>query len=356
MARTIILTGGGSAGHTTPNLALLPYLREEGYKIHYIGSLDGIEKDIISQVPDITYHGIPCGKLRRYFSWKNFSDPFRIIKGYSEAKKIIKDLKPEVVFSKGGFVSVPVVAAAHAKKVPVVSHESDITMGLANKLSKRFATHICLTFPDVLKEIQPPVGIYTGSPIRAELYTGDAETGRKFLGFDHKPVLLMMGGSLGAQAINIALRAALPELLKEMNIVHLCGKGNLDESLNNTKGYAQFEYINKELADIMALSDYILSRAGSNSIHEFLALKKPMLLIPLPLSASRGDQILNAKSFTKRNFALVLEQEQLTAENLIKAISELKAKAPSMIAAMEAEPNADGTKAIYEVIVQSRRK
>ncbi len=356
MARTIILTGGGSAGHTTPNLALLPYLREEGYKIHYIGSLDGIEKDIISQVPDITYHGIPCGKLRRYFSWKNFSDPFRIMKGYNAAKKIVKELNPEVVFSKGGFVSVPVVAAAHAKKVPVVSHESDITMGLANKLSKRFTTHICLTFPDVLKEIQPPVGIYTGSPIRAELYAGDKEKGRQFLGFDHKPVLLMMGGSLGAQAINVALRAALPKLLKEMNIVHLCGKGNLDASLNDTKGYAQFEYINKELADIMALSDYILSRAGSNSIHEFLALKKPMLLIPLPLSASRGDQILNAKSFTNRNFAMTLEQEQLTAESLIKAIHELKAKAPSMIAAMEAEPNADGTKAIYDVIVQSRRK
>lgn len=356
MARTIILTGGGSAGHTTPNLALLPYLREEQYDIHYIGSLDGIEKGIISSIPDITYHGIPCGKLRRYFSWKNFSDPFRIIKGYSEAKKIIKDLNPDVVFSKGGFVSVPVVAAAHAKKIPVISHESDITMGLANKLSKRYATHICLTFPDVLKEIQPPVGIYTGSPIRAELYKGDAEKGRAFLGFDHKPVLLMMGGSLGAQAINVALRAALPELLKEMNVVHLCGKGNLDESLNNTKGYAQFEYINEELADIMALSDYILSRAGSNSIHEFLALKKPMLLIPLPLSASRGDQILNAKSFTSRNFAMTLEQEQLTAESLIKAIGELKQNAPSMIAAMEAEPNADGTKAIFDVIMQSRKK
>lgn len=356
MARTIILTGGGSAGHTTPNLALLPYLRKEGYKIHYIGSLDGIEKDIISNVPDITYHGIPCGKLRRYFSWKNFSDPFRIINGYSQAKKLIKEINPDVIFSKGGFVSVPVVAAAHAKKVPVVSHESDITMGLANKLSKPFATHICLTFPDVLKEIQPPVGIYTGSPIRAELYTGDKEKGRAFLGFDHKPVLLMMGGSLGAQAINIALRAALPELLKEMNVVHLCGKGNLDESLNNTKGYAQFEYISNELADIMALSDYILSRAGSNSIHEFLALKKPMLLIPLPLSASRGDQILNAKSFTKRNFSITLEQEQLTAETLMQALKELREKAPSMIAAMEAEPNADGTKAIYDVIVKSRKK
>lgn len=355
MERTIILTGGGSAGHTTPNLALLPYLREEGYKIHYIGSLDGIEKEIISNVPDITYHGIPCGKLRRYFSWKNFTDPFRIIKGYGEAKKLIKQINPEVVFSKGGFVSVPVVAAAHARKVPVVSHESDITMGLANKLSKRYATHICLTFPDVLKEIQPPVGIYTGSPIRAELYTGDAEKGRAFLGFDHKPVLLMMGGSLGAQAINIALRAALPELLKEMNVVHLCGKGNLDESLKNTKGYAQFEYINKELADIMALSDYILSRAGSNSIHEFLALKKPMLLVPLPLSASRGDQILNANSFAKRNFALVLEQEKMTAESLIQALKELREKAPSMIAAMDAEPNTNGTKAIYDVIVKSRR-
>lgn len=355
MAHTIILTGGGSAGHTTPNLALLPYLRQEHYEIHYIGSLDGIEKDIISNVPDITYHGIPCGKLRRYFSWKNFSDPFRILSGYQEAKKLMKKLQPEVVFSKGGFVSVPVVAAAHARKVPVVSHESDISMGLANKLSKRYATHICLTFPDVLKEIQPPVGIYTGSPIRSELYEGNAEKGRAFLGFDQKPVLLMMGGSLGAQAINVALRAALPELLREMNVVHLCGKGNLDDTLSHTKGYAQFEYINKELADIMALSDYILSRAGSNSIHEFLALKKPMLLIPLPLSASRGDQILNAKSFTERNFAITLEQEQLDADSLIAAIHTLCKQASAMTAAMQAEPNADGTKAIFDVIMQTAR-
>ena len=346
----IIMTGGGSAGHTTPNLALLPYLKKENYEIHYIGSENGIEKNIISEVPEITYHPIKCGKLRRYFSWKNFSDPFRVIAGYNQAKKLMKLIKPDVVFSKGGFVSVPVTAAAHSCKIPVVSHESDISIGLANKISKRFATRICLTFPDALKDIEPPLGIYTGSPIRSELYSGDRERARKMLGFDGKPVLLMMGGSLGAQAINIALREALPEILKDMNVVHLCGKGNLDNSLKDLAGYVQYEYISGELPDIMALSDYILSRAGSNSIHEFLALKKPMLLIPLPLSASRGDQILNARSFAERNFAIVLEQEKLSCETLVENIHRLRQSAGKMIEAMKNEPNSDGTRAIYNVI------
>lgn len=351
--KRIIMTGGGSAGHTTPNLALLPYLKEDGFEVHYIGSQDGIERDIISKYPEIHYHPISCGKFRRYFSWKNFSDPFRVFSGYQQAKKLMKRLRPDIVFSKGGFVSVPVTAAAHAKKIPVISHESDISIGLANKISKRYATHICLTFPDALKEIPAPLGIYTGSPIRPELYDGHAQNARTFLGFDEKPVLLMMGGSLGAQAINDALREALPELLPSMNIVHLCGKGNLDTALEQQSGYRQFEFLDKELPDILALSDYILSRAGSNSIHEFLALKKPMLLIPLPLSASRGDQILNANSFSQRNFAIVLEQEQLSSKSLVQQIHKLRQTAPAMTAAMKAEANADGTKAVYQVIQET---
>jgi len=348
--KKIILTGGGTAGHTTPNLALLPYLKEDNYEIHYIGSENGIEKSIISGISEITYHGIKSGKMRRYFSMKNFTDPVRIIKGYFEAKKLMKQIKPDIVFSKGGFVTVPVVRAAHAYKIPVISHESDITPGLANKLSKKYATRICLTFPDVLKEIKPPLGVYTGSPIRSELYSGSARKARKMLGFDSKPVLLMMGGSLGAKTINTVLREALPELLKDLNVIHLCGKDNIEEELNSLKGYAQFEYITEGLADVLALSDYILSRAGSNSIHEFLALKKPMLLIPLPLSASRGDQILNAESFASRNFALVLNQEDLNMDSLIRNIHKLRQKSHEMIKSMESETNIDGTKAICEII------
>jgi len=348
--KKIILTGGGSAGHTTPNLALLPYLLKDNYEIHYIGSKDGIEREIISKIKEIKYHGIKSGKLRRYFSMKNFTDPFRVIAGYYEAKKLMKQIKPDVVFSKGGFVTVPVTAAAHKCKIPVISHESDISIGLANKISKRYASNICLTFPTILNEIKPPLGIYTGSPIRPEFYKGDAEKARKSFSFDSKPVLLMMGGSLGAKAINEVLRASLPTLLKEMNVIHLCGKNNIDDNLKNTAGYAQFEYLNDEIYDALALSDYILSRAGSNAIHEFLALKKPMLLIPLPLSASRGDQLLNADSFEKRNLAMVLKQEDLTMESLIDNIKTLKQKTPELIKSMESEPYADGTKAIYEII------
>lgn len=358
--KKIILTGGGSAGHVTPNLALIPYLKDKGYEIHYIGSENGIEYDMISKLPDVSYHSIRSGKLRRYFSWKNFSDPFRVMAGYFDATRIIKSIMPNVVFSKGGFVSVPVVAAAHRLKAPVVCHESDITPGLANKLSTPFADHVCVTFPDVLEQIKEPKGIYTGAPIRAELFHGDAVKARKRLGFDNKPVLMVMGGSLGAQAINNALRKALKELLEAFNIIHLCGKGNLDENLANNKSinnkYVQFEFVSEELADYMALSDLVLSRAGSNSIHEFLALNKPMLLIPLPLSASRGDQILNAKSFVKRGFALSLEQEQLSPQSLIDSINELQAQSDKIRSNMKNTPNSNGTEAILNVIYSTSSK
>ena len=352
--KKIILTGGGTAGHVTPNMALMPYLRENGMEIHYIGSRDGIEKELIAQIPNVIYHPINSGKMRRYFSLRNFTDPFRVVAGFSESIKLMKMIKPDVVFSKGGFVAVPVVAAAHFSKVPVICHESDITPGLANKLSVPFANRVCVTFPDVLKYIKEPKGIYTGSPIRADLFHGDKERARKLLGFDNKPVLLMMGGSLGAQAINNVLRESLCSLLPIFNIIHICGKGNIAPELTAKKGfpkgYAQFEFVSKELPDFFALTDYVLSRAGSNSIHEFLALKKPMLLIPLPLSASRGDQILNAKSFARRGFALMLEQEELNSERLVKAIMQLKKEEPEMKKAMEAEKNANGTGAILKII------
>jgi len=357
--RKIVLTGGGTAGHVTPNMALIPYLREKGFEIHYIGSRDGIERELISQIPNVIYHPISSGKLRRYFSLKNFTDPFRVISGFSQALRLMKLIKPDLVFSKGGFVAVPVVAAAYFSKVPVVCHESDITPGLANKLSVPFASRVCVTFPDVLKHIKEPKGVYTGSPIRSDLFNGDKERARRMLGFDNKPVLLVMGGSLGSQAINKVLRESLANLMPVFNIIHICGKGNIAQELTEKngfpKGYAQFEFVSRELPDFFALADFVLSRAGSNSIHEFLALKKPMLLIPLPLSASRGDQILNAKSFAERGFAIMLEQEKLNSSSLVKAIMQLKKDAPQMIKAMEAEKNANGTEAILKIISETMK-
>lgn len=355
MEKKIILTGGGSAGHVTPNLALLPQLLAEGIEVHYIGTADGIERTILSERKDVTYHIISSGKLRRYFSWKNFTDPFRVMRGLFQARRVMREVKPAAVFSKGGFVSVPVVIAAHGKHIPVVTHESDYTPGLANKINAKFADRICVTFEDTLAHVGAK-GVHTGTPIRPELYQGDKERGLAFLGFDDKkPVLLIMGGSLGASVVNDAVRAALPKLLISYDIVHLCGKGKVEEQLNQP-GYRQFEYVNEALPDVLAATDVVVSRAGANAVFEFLALSKPALLIPLPRSASRGDQILNAGYFARKGFAMVLEQESLTPETLLDAVNDLYDSRLSFIATMSAEPLADGTDEVLAVIRSAMKK
>ena len=303
--KKIVLTGGGTAGHVTPNIALLPKLRELGYEIHYIGSYDGIEKKLIADF-DIPYYGISTGKLRRYFDVKNFTDPFRVVKGFSEAKKILKQIKPDIVFSKGGFVSVPVVRAAASLKIPCIIHESDMTPGLANKLCIPVATKVCCNFPETLQNLPADKAVLTGSPIRGELTKGNKIAGLDLCGFSaNQPVIMVIGGSLGAANVNKAVRDALPALLKDFQVVHLCGQGKVDNLLLNTKGYKQFEYVKAELKDLFAMADVVISRAGANAICELLALKKPNLLIPL-VSGSRGDQILNANSFEAQGFSMVL--------------------------------------------------
>ena len=315
--KRIILTGGGTAGHVTPNIALLPRLKELNYDIHYIGSYNGIEKELIEQL-GIDYHGISSGKLRRYFSLKNFSDPFRILKGLNEANKLMKSLKPDVVFSKGGFVSVPVVMAAKRHHIPTIIHESDMTPGLANKLSIPSATKVCCNFPETLEYLPKEKAILTGSPIRQELLSGSRKAALEFCGLtEDKPVILIIGGSLGSAVVNDAVRSILPELLQNFQVIHLCGKNKVDTSFNHLKGYVQFEYVQNELKDIFALTDIVISRAGANAICELLALRKPNLLIPLSANASRGDQILNARSFERQGFSIVIEEEDLSNEKLL---------------------------------------
>ena len=339
--KRIILTGGGTAGHVTPNIALLPGLKERGYDIHYIGSYNGIEKELIEQF-GIPYHGISSGKLRRYFSLQNFTDPFRVLKGFGEAKKIIKDLKPDVIFSKGGFVSVPVVVAGKQCKVPTIIHESDMTPGLANKLAIPSATKVCCNFPETLEHLPKEKAVLTGSPIRQELLTGCREAALKFCNLSaDKPVILIIGGSLGSVVVNDAVRAILPELLKAFQVIHLCGKGKVDESLKDLKGYVQFEYIKEELKDLFALADIVISRAGANAICELLALHKPTLLIPLSAKASRGDQILNARSFERQGFSIVLEEEELTNASLSAAITKLYEEKDAYINAMKQSSQQD---------------
>ncbi|SDB01798.1 undecaprenyldiphospho-muramoylpentapeptide beta-N-acetylglucosaminyltransferase [Eubacterium oxidoreducens] len=335
MSKTIILTGGGTAGHVTPNLALYPKLKELGYEVHYIGSYNGIEKDLLSNF-DIPYHAISSGKLRRYFDRKNFTDPFRVMKGYAQARSLIKQIQPNIIFSKGGFVSLPVIYAAKHLHVPSIIHESDLTPGLANKLAIPSATKVCCNFPETLSHLPEDKAVLTGSPIRQELLQGSKEKAIDLCGFTkNAPTILIIGGSLGSVKINEAVREILPELIKQFNIIHLCGKGNLEDSLSGTNGYAQFEYANQELRDLFALADIVISRAGANAICELLALHKPNLLIPLSAAASRGDQILNAASFEKQGFSLVLKEEDLSADTLLSHVKKLYDNRDSYLAAME---------------------
>lgn len=314
--KTIVLTGGGTAGHVIPNIALIPHLKEAGYSIHYIGSKEGIERELIEGMEGITYHAIASGKLRRYVSAKNFTDPFRIMAGTAQAIALIRRIKPSVLFSKGGFVAVPVVFAAKTCGVPVVIHESDITPGLANRLSRPFAKVMCTTFEQAAK-VAGEKGVVTGSPVRPEILKGNAERGLALCGFKKgRPVLLVMGGSSGATALNEAIDQNIDKLTRHYQIIHIRGGDHLSPKLEGTEGYRQFGYIKDELPDILAAADVVLSRAGANAIFEFAALHKPMLLIPLPLSASRGDQIKNAKYFQEKGWARVLDQEKMDAQTL----------------------------------------
>ncbi len=348
--KRIVLTGGGTAGHVTPNIALLPSLREAGYDIHYIGSYNGIEKQLMHDY-GIPYTGIATGKFRRYFDVKNFTDPFRVNKGFIEAGKFLKKYKPDVVFSKGGFVSVPVVRAAALQGIPCIIHESDMTPGLANKLCFRVSKKICCNFPETVKLLPSSKAVLTGTPIRAELFTGDAAKGREFCGFtDDKPVIMVTGGSLGAEGVNLAIREALPKLLESYNIVHLCGKNKLDKSFSKVEGYKQFEYIKDEMKDLFAMADVVISRAGANAICEILALKKPNILIPLPSKSSRGDQLLNAKSFEDAGYSVVLEQEKLNPSVLYKTVNRVYEKREKYIASMASAVQQDSIKAIMNLI------
>lgn len=355
--KRIILTGGGTAGHVTPNIALIPKLKELGYDIHYIGSYEGIEKKLIEDF-DIPYYGIATGKLRRYLDIKNLSDPFRVMKGYHEARKILKVIQPDIVFSKGGFVSVPVVRAAASLKIPCIIHESDMTPGLANKLCIPVAKKVCCNFPETLQTLPPDKAVLTGSPIRLELSKGNAEAAYKLCDFhSSKPVIMVIGGSLGATNINKLVREALTELLKDFQIVHICGKEKVDNLLLTTKGYKQFEYVKSELKDLFAMSDLVISRAGANAICELLALKKPNLLIPL-CNGSRGDQILNASSFESQGFSMVLQEDDIIPTLLVDKVHELYFTRQSFIDVMEKSNQLDSiltiTNLIEEIIEEEK--
>lgn len=352
--KKIIFTGGGSAGHVTVNIALMPKFIRAGWVTEYIGSMEGIEKQLITSNFNIKYHPISTGKLRRYLDWQNIKDPFKVVTGIFQAYQLIKKQKPNIVFSKGGFVSVPVVIGAWLNKTPVIIHESDLTPGLANKLASPFASLICTTFSETASAFNNKKCHYIGPVLRDELTKGNAERGRAFVGFSNtnKPTILIMGGSLGARKINNVIRESLSQLTKRFRVIHLCGKGHLDSSISNAD-YRQYEYINEELPDILALCDFVISRAGSNSIFEFLSLKKPMILIPLTKEQSRGDQILNASSFESKGYCKVLQEEYLNSDSLIASVYNLAEEKEQYIRNMSSFENNDALSLMYNLLVET---
>lgn len=350
--KRIVLTGGGTAGHVTPNIALLPSLREADYDIHYIGSFEGIESRLIPDF-DVPYYGISTGKFRRYFDLKNFSDPFRVMKGYLDAKKILKELKPDVVFSKGGFVAVPVVKAAADLKIPCIIHESDMTPGLANKICIPLSKKVCCNFPETLKNLPTGKAILTGTPIRSELTKGNRIHALDLCGFTpDKPVIMVVGGSQGSAGINQVVREALPKILEKFQVIHICGKDKVDNLMLSIPGYKQFEYVKTELKDLFALADLVVSRAGANAICELLALKKPNVLIPLS-AGSRGDQILNAASFEEQGFSIVIREEALDCFSLVDKINELYDTKETYISKMNESGQTDAIPKIMELIKEA---
>ncbi|HCW24427.1 MAG TPA: undecaprenyldiphospho-muramoylpentapeptide beta-N-acetylglucosaminyltransferase [Lachnospiraceae bacterium] len=353
MGKKIVLTGGGTAGHVTANLALIPHLQEEGYEITYIGSISGIERKLIEDY-HIPYVPIETGKFRRYFDPKNFSDPFRVLKGKAQAKKFLKEYQPNIVFSKGGYVSVPVVQAAASLKIPVICHESDLTPGLANKLCVPHAVKVCCNFPETVNDLPSDKAVLTGTPIREELFQGDRKKGLAFCGFDEsRPVLMIIGGSLGAQSVNQTVRDNLDALLKSFQICHICGKGKMDNLKLTIPGYRQFEYVKDELKDLYAMADVVISRAGANVICELLALKKPNLLVPLP--TGRGDQKLNAASFERMGYSMVVQDDDLP-DCIVEKVTELYNNRETYIKAMEKSSQVNSISIIMELIDKYARK
>ncbi|QDP39623.1 undecaprenyldiphospho-muramoylpentapeptide beta-N-acetylglucosaminyltransferase [Radiobacillus deserti] len=353
--KRILFTGGGTAGHVMVNLAVIPTFQKEGWTIDYIGSHSGIERELIEPLKGVAYHAISTGKLRRYFSKENFKDPFKVLKGTLQAYRIIGKKRPAVIFSKGGFVSVPVLIAARMRRVPAVIHESDITPGLANKIAIPLSKKVITTFPETVQYLPESKAEWVGAVVRDELYLGSKTKGLSFTGLPgKKPILLIMGGSGGSRKINEAVRSQLDVLLHEFEIIHLCGKENVDPSIQR-EGYSQFEYVKDELSDLFAATDFVLSRAGSNAIFEFLALRKPMLLIPLSRNASRGDQILNAKSFERQGYARMIEEEELTEERLVQELKRLKEGKNTVLTKMRSFESREAKQKVIDIIKQATR-
>ena len=372
--KRIFFTGGGTAGHVTPNIALIERMLKQGWEVHYVGSSGGIEESMVSDL-SIKFHAIATGKLRRYFSWQNFLDPLKIIYGLLQSLWLCVRLRPSIVFSKGGFVAVPIVVGAWLCRIPVIAHESDITPGLANKLCFPFVRHVCVNFQETEKYLgKTPVKqsnnrtrknvskvIVTGSPVRTALLEGDAERGRAFLNFNNtRPILLVFGGSLGAKAINDWVWGSIAELITRYQVVHIVGAGNISDSVvdqgsDSAQGYYQAEFLQSEFGDVLAAADLVLSRAGANSIYELLLMRKPHILVPLTARASRGDQIINAQIFEAKGMSQVIEEDKIVSTDIVQVIEKTMENRSRQLAAIEAFEIIDSVSVITALLESNSR-
>ncbi|WBW98734.1 undecaprenyldiphospho-muramoylpentapeptide beta-N-acetylglucosaminyltransferase [Oceanirhabdus sp. W0125-5] len=348
--KKIILTGGGTSGHVNPNIALIPELKKLNYEVHYVGTEEGIEKRLINEV-DIPFHCISTGKLRRYFSFENFTDGFKIISGLFQSIHAIRKIKPNLLFSKGSYVSFPVVLACWILRVPVIIHDSDMSIGVANRLAFPFAKKICYSFPEVAGYIPKAKRVFTGVPIRESIKRGSADKGFEICKFSkEKPVILVMGGSSGSRIINSAIRDNLTILLEKYQICHLCGKNKLDKNFLNIDGYVQFEYVGEELAHFYKMAEVIVTRAGATVANELLVLNKPSLLIPMEARFTRDDQILNAQSLKKNGYSEVLFEKDLSNERLCKEIDNLYTYRERYIRNIKSRNTIDAVKVVIDLI------
>ncbi|HDC5686602.1 TPA: undecaprenyldiphospho-muramoylpentapeptide beta-N-acetylglucosaminyltransferase [Staphylococcus aureus] len=349
----IAFTGGGTVGHVSVNLSLIPTALSQGYEALYIGSKNGIEREMIeSQLPEIKYYPISSGKLRRYISLENAKDVFKVLKGILDARKVLKKEKLDLLFSKGGFVSVPVVIAAKSLNIPTIIHESDLTPGLANKIALKFAKKIYTTFEETLNYLPKEKADFIGATIREDLKNGNAHNGYQLTGFnENKKVLLVMGGSLGSKKLNSIIRENLDALLQQYQVIHLTGKGLKDAQVKKS-GYIQYEFVKEDLTDLLAITDTVISRAGSNAIYEFLTLRIPMLLVPLGLDQSRGDQIDNANHFADKGYAKAIDEEQLTAQILLQELNEMEQERTRIINNMKSYEQSYTKEALFDKMIK----
>ena len=322
-----VVTGGGSAGHVVPTLPIIEALLARNWNISYIGSDSGLEEQLVAAL-DVRYFGVRPGKLRRYWSFDNLVDAFRVPLCVLQVFGILGRIRPDVVFSKGGFVAFPVVVAAWLRRIPVVAHESDLSPGLANRLTLPFIASLCVNFDAT--RVNARRVVHTGTPVRESLVRGDRERGLIATGFSgERPILAVVGGSLGAERLNLTVREALSALTRAFDVLHVCGAGKVDPSCLGTAGYEQRDFVGDEWGDILAAADLVVSRSGANSLCELLTLRKPNLLVPLPALASRGDQIENAAYAETRGFSMVVAEADLTPDVLVDRVTALHRNSPS---------------------------